>query len=98
FVPEFHIRGENNIPAYFSSLLLAGASLLLWIISRIRQAAGGKYSYHWLILSIVFLFLSLDETASIHERLNRPINRVLELDLTYHFTSVVSQRYPTRSE
>ena len=43
------------------------ASLLLGFISLFRKMNGLSYSL-WLILSIIFLYLSIDESVQLHER------------------------------
>ncbi len=57
---------ESNLPTWFSSLQLAGVSVLLFLAAAlhpvgttIRRAIGA--------LALLLLFLSLDEIASIHE-------------------------------
>jgi hypothetical protein len=71
------LNKEGNLPTWYSSSALLVASLLLAIISREEKRAGSRYSYHWLFLSIVFLFLSLDEIAGLHERSSDPIRSLL---------------------
>lgn len=66
----FNANGEQTIPAWYSSsLLLVSASLfaLVAAVMRGRRAAG---AWHWWGLAAIFLFLSVDESVSIHERFN----------------------------
>ncbi|RNI25749.1 hypothetical protein [Rufibacter latericius] len=67
FVPLFDMDKENSIPTYFSSLNLLISSFLLFSIFLHKDALKDKYRRHWLFLSLIFFFLSIDETASIHE-------------------------------
>lgn len=60
---------EYNIPTLFSSLNLGICSLLTYYIS-IHQKKNKKFKY-WLFLSVIFLFLSLDEALMIHERIGK---------------------------
>lgn len=55
---------ETNIPTLFSSVNLLISSLLCY---KIYSALSNK---SWLIVSIAFIFASIDETARIHERLS----------------------------
>ncbi len=68
----FHYKwifdGEKNFPAYYSSLAILLASLLLFIIALTKKD-GRKNYFYWLGLSFVFLYLSFDELFRIHERL-----------------------------
>jgi len=63
----FNIRTEGNIPAYYSSSTILFASFLLGFISLFRKTYGLNYSL-WSILSVIFLYLSLDEAVQLHER------------------------------
>ncbi|HUM69188.1 MAG TPA: glycosyltransferase family 2 protein, partial [Chloroflexota bacterium] len=72
-IPHFYVDVEQNIPTYFSVLLILFASFLLAIIailtSRLRKAHTSK----WAILSFGFLLMALDEALQFHERLNIPV-------------------------
>lgn len=63
----FNIRTEGNMAAYYSSMTLLMASFLLAFISLFRKIHGLSHSL-WLILSIIFLYLSIDEAVQLHER------------------------------
>lgn len=47
------------------------ASALLAIIAAGKQHSGDRFRSGWWILAAGFLYMSADETASIHEMLNR---------------------------
>jgi len=66
----FEFNKERNFPTYFSSVNLLFASLLLFAIYRFSKRNALGDSRYWLSLSIIFLCLSIDEFASVHERLN----------------------------
>jgi hypothetical protein len=68
---------ENNIPTWFSSALLATASVLLFFIARAKAELREPHVRYWLGLALVFLYLSVDETASLHEAAVGPIQRAL---------------------
>jgi hypothetical protein len=67
---------ENNLPTWYQTMALAlAAALLAWLAlatSRMRQPFAG----HWLALFLLFVFLSLDEAASIHEATIEPLQRI----------------------
>jgi hypothetical protein len=64
----FDLVGENNIPAIFSfALLLVTAILLYYIGQAILDKKKKKY---WKGLSIIFVFLALDEILEIHEKVD----------------------------
>jgi hypothetical protein len=79
-IPVFHLtirifdlNAERNIPTLFSSVILLGSSILLGFIAFLTRSTEGPYSLFWAVLSLGFLFLSIDETAFIHENLSENI-------------------------
>lgn len=64
----FSLDMEGNIPTRFSSGLLVAASLLFLMIYRVKKRTDKKYVIHWLILSIVFALMGLDESVQLHEQ------------------------------
>lgn len=73
------LNGENNLPAWYSSFALLLSSALLGIIGLHRKREANPYGWHWLALALIFLCLSVDEGASIHEKMIDPlIHRWLE--------------------
>jgi hypothetical protein len=73
----FNLNSEENIPAFFSTLLLLFSSILLVIIAFAVKKSDAPYFYHWLGLSLIFLFLSMDESLSFHESMTVPLRKGL---------------------
>jgi len=69
----FDLNTERNIPTLFSSVTLLVSSMLLGFIAYLTRSTDGRYSLFWAVLSLGFLFLSIDETAYIHENLSEDI-------------------------
>lgn len=88
FVPEFDVNRENNVPTYFSSLLLFASSALLAVIAY-AQSPSSRYRWHWVGLAAIFLFFSLDETASLHERLAEPLRTLLDTGGLLYYAWVI---------
>ncbi len=84
----FDLHSERNIPTLFSSLQLTLAGLLLFLIGSKHQSDGEKY-IAWIVLAAIFLFLAIDETAAIHERLGDPLRSVLSLGGLFYFPWVI---------
>jgi hypothetical protein len=83
---HFELDDENSLPAWFSSLLLTGAALLLCVIARAHAERGElmlKRSFYF--LAVIFIIMSADETASFHESLIKPLHAALSTSgvLTY---------------
>jgi hypothetical protein len=78
FINLFNFDSESNLPTYFSSTNLLIAAVLLYSIfyaEKMKNSANKKY---WLVLSLVLFCLSVDEAASLHELLMRPMQEILE--------------------
>ncbi len=84
----FSLDQELNIPAWYSSFLLLFSSGLLALITYIKKA--DRYYISWRNLSIIFLWLSLDEAFSFHEILIIPsLREVLNLSPIFFQTWVI---------
>jgi hypothetical protein len=84
----FDLDGEANIPSFFSSLILLFSSLLLYYIALSRKKVRRDF-LAWIILSVVFLFLSLDEAAMIHEMMINTLKRALNLSGLFYNAWVI---------
>lgn len=88
-VPMSNLSYEGNLPTWYASMLLFTCAALLCLIGCIGVRASRPYRWHWLILAVAFLYLSMDELAVIHESLNRPLRDALGLDGLFHFAWVI---------
>lgn len=86
---KVYLDRENNIPTYFSSFILLISAGLLGIIAISERRKQNLYSIHWLILSIIFLCLSVDESASLHELLIEPLRRAWNLSGIFYYSWVI---------
>lgn len=87
-IPLINLAYEGNIPNWYSATLLIACAALLAAIAS-RTAAGEGYRVHWAVLAVIFLYLSMDETASIHELLNRPLRRAFDLGGVLYYGWVI---------
>lgn len=71
FVPLFDLDGEYNIPAFYSALAIWSSSILLWQIYHYKRQQGNGEAHYWKVLCFVFVYLGLDEMASLHENFGR---------------------------
>lgn len=78
----FDLDEENNLPSWFSASLLLGSAVLLAIIAHFERKSRARCSSKWAILAWTFLYLAVDEAASIHELLIRPTDELLGPKLT----------------
>jgi hypothetical protein len=87
-VPLFTLDEEQNAPTLFNSCLFLIASLLflaVWQAGRVRR----EPRLVWAVLSALFVFLALDETATLHEQLIRPVRSALDLSGYLYFAWVI---------
>jgi hypothetical protein len=75
---------EANLPTYFSSLVLLADAILLVLIAYGSKAAGEKF-WHWIGLSFIFVFISLDEMIQIHEQLRAPMEALFNTSGLLYF-------------
>ena len=66
-VPFLSLSYEKNLPTWFSSCLLYSCSVLLALIAVGSVRHEASWTQHWWGLAIAFLYISLDETATLHE-------------------------------
>ena len=70
---EFDLESESNVATWFSSAMLLFCALLLSAIGRAQRRVGDKLAGYWLLLAVVFVLASIDETALLHEATMRPL-------------------------
>lgn len=79
----FSVNLEESIPTWFATVILFVASILLWLIALNKRREGDAYTVYWIGLAAIFLYLSMDEGAVIHEILAEPLQQ--EFDTTGFF-------------
>ena len=63
----FDFNLEDNVPTWFSVIILAFSAILLFIIYTYKKKNSIKGAHYWLVLGIIFIFLSIDESVQVHE-------------------------------
>lgn len=71
---------ETSIPTWFSSAILLISAALLAAIGSATRSRGGGSALPWYGLAVIFLGLSSDETAVIHEMTHRLIAMTVDFD------------------
>ncbi len=87
--PIFGLNFENNVPTLFSAVAMIAAAGLLSVTAQREQKASGRYARHWRLLSALFVFLAIDESISLHERLNAPTHHLLGTAGRFTFAWVI---------
>lgn len=66
----FSVNAEETIPTWYATLLLFVAAVILVFIAAVKRRGQDPYFRHWAGLAVIFLYLSMDEGAVIHEILS----------------------------
>jgi hypothetical protein len=88
-IPQFYVDAENNVPTFFSALLLAIAALILTFIAAEKRRAGDRYRWHWAAIAVLFWCCSVDEAASFHELATEPLRKRMDVGGVLYFAWVV---------
>lgn len=89
FVPRFSLVQEANVPTWYSSTTLLVCAVLLGVVARVERKPGSRFTLHWKVLALLFLYLSVDEAAELHEVLIEPLRGTLNAGGLFHFAWVV---------
>ncbi len=76
----FYVDLEANVPTYFNVIILFISALLLGCIAAWKFSVKDKFRIHWAGLALIFLYLSMDEAAALHERLIKPMRSIVNFE------------------
>lgn len=65
----FRMAFEANVPTLFSTAALAATAAAAWLLSRASQ--DKRESRAWGVFALLLAFMAVDESAQLHEKLNR---------------------------
>ncbi len=85
----FDVAKEANVTSWFSSFLLSVSALLLFLITKIKFQERDTFSRHWAFIACVFLYLSLDESARIHEATIEPVREFVHASGLFYYSWVI---------
>lgn len=87
-VETFDLNNENNVPTFYSTFLHVTCAAILAVIGNQATITARDVPY-WRWLSLIFLFLAVDEDASLHELLTDPLKSLLDLSGPLLFAWVI---------
>jgi hypothetical protein len=70
YLKIFYLDDEGNIPTLYATISIAIASILLFIVGFIKKKLNQEKYGYWYFLGVLFMLLSYDEAASMHEHIN----------------------------
>ena len=85
----FSFGAEHNVPTLYSSLTLLLCALLLAVIGFARHPALQGSRTYWLALAAIFVFLALDESLQIHEKLIEPMRNLVNATGALYYAWVI---------
>jgi hypothetical protein len=74
----FNLDYEQNLPTWVSSVLLFLVGLHYLLIAYYRHDLEKHHFFQWLFLGLIFLGISFDEFAHIHEQGIRPMRTMFD--------------------
>lgn len=86
---QFYADFEENLPNWYAANVVLFNALLLAFIAWTRKSIARKEFLHWGGLFLVFVFLSLDEIASIHNKFDNAIKIFLDTRGVFYFAWVI---------
>ncbi len=72
-IKPIDFNNEHNLPTLFATVELLICSYLLWRVGGDRAASGHRFRHHWRGLALVFLFLAVDESLRVHDRIEEGV-------------------------
>jgi len=88
-VNMFDLDSEKNIPTWYASTSLFFCSILLIVIGFVKKQINDQFYYQWILLSVIFLFLSLDENVQLHEQSITPLRSLFNSSGIFYFAWVI---------
>lgn len=85
----FDLDKEANVPTLYSSVTILLCAGLLAVIAIARKKQGKRDYLYWAGLAAIFVFLSVDETAALHENIIRPLRTALHTSGVLYFAWVI---------
>lgn len=89
FSKLFDLDLENNVPTWFSSVTLFLCAAVLEVIGKLARQRRGQNTNYWFGIAAIFVLMSLDEMASIHEKLVQPCRNLLHAKGIFYYAWVV---------
>jgi hypothetical protein len=86
-VPLFNLDGEQNVPTWYQAVALLACAVLLGLIGAAQRRTGR--ARHWWALAAVFVFMSVDEVATMHERLQGVLHGRVPVGGYLHYVWIV---------
>lgn len=85
----FSLDEENNLPTWFSGILLFLVGAALAFAGLLKRIQGDGQQWQWFAIALIPFGLSLDEVAQVHEAFSVPVREKLGLGGIFYYAWVV---------
>ena len=89
FAPLFDVNGEDNFPSAYSTITLFVCASLLALTGSAKKNRNEKFANHWIVLCVIFIYLAIDESISIHEHISYQISEILADENPLYFAWIL---------
>jgi hypothetical protein len=86
---HFDLNEEPAFPTWFSTMVLMSACACLSAITVEKRRLVDRFARQWGGLAVIFLLLSIDEVAGIHELLSLTVSHLLHFSHVVNFAWVI---------
>ena len=81
---RFQLFTEASIPAFFSAVMLVAAAVIAAILSRVEGGRRARDGRAWAFITVLLLYMAVDEATALHEIVNHLGDRQPEDGLLYY--------------
>jgi hypothetical protein len=78
----FDVSTEATVPTWYSAALLLAVAAVCGVLAVVATATDDGAGRRWVVLGLVFVAMSLDETVALHERLGSGVADTLDVEAT----------------
>ena len=89
FVTLFAVTSEQNVPTWYAVVLLMITGLIMVGVGALTPRSQPRLRWGWWVAALVLIALSIDELASLHERLGSYGASLVDASGLLHFAWVV---------
>jgi hypothetical protein len=86
---HFALDAERSVSTWFESLLMALNALLVAVLASLSRSADSENIWHWRVLALIFVLMSMDEVVAFHESTMAPLRAAFGFSGFLHFSWVV---------
>ncbi|XBH22180.1 hypothetical protein V5R04_02835 [Jonesiaceae bacterium BS-20] len=79
----FNMDEEASLPTWFSQIVLLAAAITAFVIGHVRRSQSLKDVVHWYVISVLLLYMSIDEGSSIHEGASGILDGLFDFESTW---------------